>query len=58
MIRKFLSQIFKNYKDKKIFMIGNSHILSSRKNYEFIKNLNDLDYQIFSQNGEDGILDF
>ena len=58
MIKKFLSQIFKNYKDKKIFMMGNSHILNSRKNYEFIKNLNDLDYQIFSQNGEDGILDF
>ena len=58
MITKFLSQIFKRYKNKKIFMMGNSHILNSRKNYEFIENLNDLDYQIFSQNGEDGILDF
>ena len=58
MITKFLSQIFKRYKNKKVFMMGNSHILNSRKNYEFIKNLNDLDYQIFSQNGEDGILDF
>ena len=58
MIKKFFHQIFKKYKDKKIFMIGNSHILNARKNYGSIENLNDLDYQIFSQNGEDGIIDF
>ena len=27
------------------------HILNARKNYGSIENLNDLDYQIFSQNG-------
>ena len=58
MIKKFFHQIFKKYKDKKIFMIGNSHILNARRNYESIENLSDLDYQIFSQNGEDGILDY
>lgn len=58
MIKKFFHQIFKKYKDKKIFMIGNSHVLNARRNYESIENLNDLDYQIFSQNGEDGIIDF
>jgi len=58
MIKKFFHQIFRKHKDKKIFMIGNSHILNARRNYESIENLSDLDYQIFSQNGEDGILDY
>ncbi len=39
-------------------MIGLSHILNMRKNYVNITNLNDLDYKVFSQNGEDGILDY
>ena len=39
-------------------MIGHSHILNMRKNYTNIKNLGDTDYKIFSQNGEDGILDY
>jgi len=56
--KKFLNKIFKRYFDKKNFMIGNSHILNMRKNYKNIKNLESLDYKIFSQNGEDGILDY
>ena len=39
-------------------MIGNSHLLNMRKNYDSIKALNELDYKIFSQNGEDGIIDY
>ena len=39
-------------------MIGTSHILSMRKNYPNIKNLNELDYKVYSQNGEDGIIDY
>ena len=41
-----------------MFMIGSSHILNIRNKYNNIKNLNDLDYKIFSQNGEDGIIDY
>ena len=29
-----------------------------RKNYKDINKLHDVDYKIFSQNGEDGILDY
>ena len=58
MIKNFIKQTIKNYKNKKIFMIGNSHILNIRPKYEAIRKLNDLDYKIFSQNGEDGIIDY
>ena len=36
--------IIKNYFSKKVFMIGNSHILNMRKNYDAIKDLTELDY--------------
>lgn len=39
-------------------MIGTSHILNMRKNYNSIKNLSEIDFKVFSQNGEDGILDY
>ncbi len=39
-------------------MIGLSHILLMRKNYSKVNKLSDVDYKIFSQNGEDGILDY
>jgi len=53
-IRHFL----KRYFDKKISMIGSSHFLNMRKNYINIKSLNELDYKVYSQNGEDGIIDY
>ena len=58
LLKKIQNIIFKRYFDKKIFMTGNSHILNMRKNYCYIQNLEELDYKIFSQNGEDGILDY
>ena len=58
-IKNFLYRFFfKDYQYRKLFMIGLSHILNMRKNYVNITNLNDLDYKVFSQNGEDGILDY
>ena len=54
----FYNLLFKNFLNKKIYMLGHSHILNMRKNYINIKNLGDTDYKIFSQNGEDGILDY
>ena len=39
-------------------MIGNSHVLNMRDKYHKIKKLFEVDYKIFSQNGEDGILDY
>lgn len=39
-------------------MQGLSHLLNIREKYEHISNLQDVDYKIFSQNGEDGIIDY
>jgi len=59
MIKKLIYNIFfKNFLNKKIYMVGLSHILNLRKNYPNVKKLNEVDYKIFSQNGEDGILDY
>jgi hypothetical protein len=55
---KILQKIFKKSFDRKVFMMGTAHILNIRKNYDNIKRLEDVDYKIFSQNGEDGILDY
>ena len=54
----FYKLFFKDYQNRKLLMIGLSHILNMRKNYSNVENLNDLDFRIFSQNGEDGILDY
>tara|TARA_B100000282_G_C31726807_1_gene488891 strand:+ start:108 stop:1013 length:906 start_codon:yes stop_codon:yes gene_type:complete len=53
-INKFLSKISSQNK----YSIGLSHILNFRVKYPKIKNINDLDFKIFSQNGEDGIIDY
>ena len=53
-----LRKIFKKDFDRKVFMMGTAHILNIRKNYDSVKSLEDVDYKIFSQNGEDGILDY
>lgn len=55
---KILNKIFKNYYRKKIFMMGNSHIINTRNKYNEFHNLEELDFKIFSQNGEDGIIDY
>lgn len=52
------SFLFKNFLEKIIFIIGSSHILKIRNSYKDIKSINDLDFKIFSQNGEDGIIDY
>jgi len=54
----FYNLFFKKYQYKKLYMTGLSHILNARINYSNIKYLSDVDYKIFSQNGEDGILDY
>ena len=55
---KILQKIFKKSFDRKVFMMGTAHILNIRKNYDNIKRLEDVDYKIFLQNGEDRILDY
>ena len=41
--------------ERKILLLGKSHFLNYRPKYKSLKNISDLDYKIFSQNGEDGI---
>ena len=55
---KIINKIFNRLSPKINFSVGLSHILNMRNKYKNIKNINDLDYKVFSQNGEDGIIDY
>ena len=55
---KVINKIFNRLSPKINFSVGLSHILNMRSKYKNIKNINDLDYKVFSQNGEDGIIDY
>ncbi len=57
-IKKFKEFIFKNYLEKKLYMLGSSHFIKARANYKNIKKLSNAEFKIYSQNGEDGILDY
>ena len=57
-IKKFKELIFKNYLEKRLYMLGSSHFIKSRSYYKNIKSLSDTEFKIYSQNGEDGILDY
>ncbi len=57
-LKKFFYSFFKSYFHKKTYMQGLSHLLNIREKYNHISNLQDVDYKIFSQNGEDGIIDY
>jgi len=41
-----------------LFQNGSAHFINSRKNYPEVKNLNELDFKVFSQSGEDGIIEY
>ena len=57
-MEKILKKIFKKYFEKKNYLTGLSHFIKIRPSYDNYKNLNDLDYKVYSQNGEDGIIDY
>ena len=57
-IKNFLSDIISRSNDRNIFAIGSSHFSRMRQYYSEIKNLSDADYKVFSQTGEDGIIDY
>ena len=57
-MKKIFNFLLSNYFKKKTFMMGQSHILNMRKNYDTITSIADIDYKVFSQHGEDGIIDF
>ena len=57
-IKIFLCEIISKSNDRNIFAIGSSHFSRMRHYYSKIKNLSDADYKVFSQTGEDGIIDY
>jgi len=57
-IINLVSSLIVHGSPRKIFLIGTSHCSSMRPNYSNVKDLNDLDYKVFSQAGEDGIIDY
>ena len=54
----FLKNSFENYNAKNRFMLGNIYLFDAQKKYKKIKDLQEVEYKIFSQTGEDGIIDF
>tara|TARA_Y100000590_G_scaffold213372_1_gene241767 strand:- start:30702 stop:31628 length:927 start_codon:yes stop_codon:yes gene_type:complete len=56
--QSLINRFFKSYLQKKQFSDGHSNIIIHRKNYANLKNLNNIEYKVFSQSGEDGIIDF
>ena len=47
-IFQLITNIFlKSYLQKKQFLNGHSNIIIHRKNYENLKNLNDIEYKVF-----------
>ena len=48
----------RRYYDELIFMNGISSLYTARLNYDKYKSLYEADFKVFSQYGEDGILDF
>tara|TARA_A100001011_G_C14280993_1_gene831600 strand:+ start:710 stop:1636 length:927 start_codon:yes stop_codon:yes gene_type:complete len=61
-MKSFLKNIFSSLiskeNDRTIFSIGSAHFSKMKKNYPDIKSLIEVDYKVFSQNGEDGIIDY
>lgn len=62
LIKKIINFIAQNRNHKInheiLFQIGSSHFINVRKKYSEVKHLNELDFKVFSQSGEDGIIDY
>tara|TARA_B100000989_G_C19511182_1_gene459155 strand:- start:871 stop:1821 length:951 start_codon:yes stop_codon:yes gene_type:complete len=53
-----ISNIKNNFFDKIFFNIGLIYFEKTKRKYRDVKSLFDVEYKVFSQNGEDGILDY
>ena len=47
-IKNFVSSIISDNNDRNIFAIGSSHFALACKNYKDVKNLNQVEYKVFS----------
>lgn len=57
-MKNFFKLFFQNYLRKKTYMLGHSHILNMRNKYDDITSISDVDFKVYSQHGEDGIIDY
>ena len=57
-LKNFLSWLITKSNDRSIFTIGSSHLALMRQNYNNIRDLDELNFKIYSQSGEDGIIDY
>jgi hypothetical protein len=57
-LHNFLKNFFKINNAQNRFMLGSIYLNEAQKKYNSIKNLQETEYKIFSQSGEDGIIDF
>jgi hypothetical protein len=55
---EFLKNILRTSDAQTKFMLGSIYLNEVKKKYDLIKNLQEVEYKIFSQTGEDGIIDF
>ena len=62
LFKKLILSIFKvisfKFYNKILFLISNLELQKIRANYLNYKNINQAELKVFSQNGEDGIIDF
>ena len=58
LVRNFFSSLITKTNDRNIFAIGSAHFSEMRQHYSKIKYLGDADHKVFSQTGEDGIIDY
>jgi len=57
-ITYFLNNLLKRNDFQTKFMLGSIFLNEAQKKYDSINNLEDTEYKVFSQTGEDGIIDF
>ena len=57
-LSNFLYNILKKNDAESKFMLGSIYFNEAKKNYNSVKNLDETNYKVFSQTGEDGIINF
>ena len=57
LINRF-KNFFKKKFDKNLILNGEAYFKIARKDYDSVKNLRDVEFKVYSQNGEDGIIDY
>ena len=57
-LKNIFGSLISKENDRTIFSIGSAHFSKMKKFYPDVKNLSEVEYKVFSQNGEDGIIDY